>query len=170
MLPQARAATWGTNIFHLVKAKATTHRCAQMLVMLRQYTIASIQHLMAALCLAYVSLVERCFLELTVFRCSSMPTSFPRTQSHKVFTAPCTIKPGIPHTVRITASIVDLIVTPCPNPTATVKRKSPQSSNASLCTSLLTVGPLKCHTQILPFDSHRPVPVSKENDCSGRGQ
>ena len=59
MLPQALRATWDTNIFHSARAKAITHRCAQMLVMLKPCMIASILHQMVALCLAYVSLITK---------------------------------------------------------------------------------------------------------------
>ena len=52
-----------------------------------------------------------------------MRTSFPRTVSRKVSTAQCIIRPGIPHTVQITASTADLIVTPCQNPIVTARRK-----------------------------------------------
>lgn len=62
MLLQALAAIWGTNISPSAKAKATIHRRAQMLVMLKRYMIASIQQLTAAFYHAYVSLVtEFCY-------------------------------------------------------------------------------------------------------------
>lgn len=74
--------------------------------------------------LSCVRLPGHRILLLIIPRYSLMPMSFPRTPSHKVFTAPCTTRHGIPHTVQTTASTADLIVTPCPNPTATPRRKS----------------------------------------------
>lgn len=52
-----------------------------------------------------------------------MPTFFPRTLSHKVSTALCTIRPGIAHMVQIMASIADPIAIPCQSHIATPRRK-----------------------------------------------
>lgn len=54
MLQPARAATSATNTSLSAKAKATTHRRAGMLAMLKRLMIASTQQLTGALCHAYV--------------------------------------------------------------------------------------------------------------------
>ena len=121
MLPPTLAATWATNSSHLAKVKATTPRRAPMPAMLKRLMIASIQQPTAASCHAYVFKAHLISLLLILIfsRYSSMPMSFLRTLSHRVSTAPCTMRHGIPRTAQTTASTVGLTVIPCRNPTAT---------------------------------------------------
>ena len=62
-------------------------------------------------------------LVLISSRYSSMLTFFPRTLSHKVSTAPCTMRPGDPRTAQTTASTAVLTVIQCRNPTATPRAR-----------------------------------------------
>ena len=129
MLPPALAATWATNTSPSAKAKAMTHRLARMLATLRQLMTADTQQLTAASCHAYVlnaPVLQACstrFVILILCRYFSMPTFFPRTQSHKVSTAPCTIRPGVPRTAQTMVNTVVLTVIPCQNPTATPRAR-----------------------------------------------
>lgn len=121
MLQPTLAATWATNTSLSAKAKATTHRRARMLAMLKPLMIPSTQQLMVALSHAYVfsALAIPLVRELIFSRYSSMPTFSLRTLSHKVSTAPCTIRPGDHRTAPTTASTAGLTVIPYRNPTAT---------------------------------------------------
>lgn len=120
MLPPTLAATWATNTSHSAKVKATTPRRAPMPAMLKRLMIASIQQMTAASCHAYVFNAHLISLLILIFsRYSSMPMSCLRTLSHRVSTAPCTMRHGIPRTAQTTASTVGLTVIPCRNPTAT---------------------------------------------------
>ena len=129
MLPPALAATWATNISPSAKAKAMTHRRARMLATLRQLMTAATQQLTAASCHAYVinaPVSKTCstdFIILILRRYSSTPTFSPRTQSHKVSTAPCTIRPGTPRMAQTMVNTVDLTVIPCQNLTATPRTR-----------------------------------------------
>ena len=123
MPPLALVATWDINTSRSVKAKVMTPRLAQMLVMPKQRMTAGTQRLTAALCHAYVSIIALICLLLTVLRSSSMHMSCLKMLFRKVYTAPCTIRPGIAHTVPTMGSTVDLIVTPCRSLTATPRRK-----------------------------------------------
>ena len=125
-MPQpALVATWATNSFPSVKAKATTHKRVRMLAIFKRLMTASTRQLMAATCHVYVfnALFIQIVLVLTFFRCSSMPTFFLRTLSHKVFTALCTMRPGDPRTAPTTASTAGLTVIPCRSPTATPRAR-----------------------------------------------
>lgn len=125
MLHPAPAATWATNSSPSAKVKATTHSRARMLAILKRLMIASTQLMTAALCHAFVfkALVIQLVLVLIFSRYSSMPTFYLRTLSHKVSTAPCTMRPGILRTAQITASTATLTVIPCRNPTATPRAR-----------------------------------------------
>ena len=129
MLPPALAATWATNTSPSAKAKAMTHKRARMLATLRQLMTAATQQLTAASCHAYVfkapvsKTVSTNFVMLILRRYSSTPTFSPRTQSHKVSTAPCTTRPGVPRTAQTMVNTVDLTVIPCQNPTATPRTR-----------------------------------------------
>lgn len=91
-----------------------------------------------------------------------MPMSFPRTPSHKVFTAPCTTRHGVPHTVQTTASTADLIVTPCPNPTATPRRKSQYDPRWHLFAPSLNTLDLSSRLDQLHLNGTPPVFLPKE--------
>ena len=129
MLPPARAVISATNISPSAKAKAMTHRLARMLATLRQLMTAATQQLTAASRHAYVSnapVSKTCSTDsviLTLPRYSSTPTFSPRTQSHKVSTAPCTIRPGAPRTAQTMVNTVDLTVIQCQNLTATPRTR-----------------------------------------------
>lgn len=125
MLHPVLAATWDTNTFPSAKAKAMTHRRAGTLATLKHSMIVSTQQMMVVLCHAYVfrALLISLVLRLIFSRYSSMPTFFPRTLSHKVSTALCTMRPGHPRTAQTTASTADLTAIPCRNPTATPRAR-----------------------------------------------
>ena len=129
MLPPALVVTWATNISPSAKAKVMTHRRARMLATLRQLMTAATQQLTAAICHAYVfnasfsNTYSTDFVILILRRYSSTPTFSPRTQSHKVSTAPCTIRPGAPRTAQTMVNTVDLTVIPCQNLTATPRTR-----------------------------------------------
>ena len=59
--PQVLVAIWDISTFPLVKVKATIHRSAPILVMLKHYMIINTRQLTAALCHAYVP-----FITLTI--------------------------------------------------------------------------------------------------------
>ena len=128
-LPLALAAIWATNISPSAKAKAMTHRRARMLATLRQLMTAATQQLTAAICHAYVfkALISKIcptdFVILILRRFSSTPTFSPRTQSHRVSTVPCTIRPGALRTAQTMVNTVDLTVIPCQNLTATLRTR-----------------------------------------------
>ena len=129
MLLPVLAATWATSISPSAKAKAMTHRHARMLATLRQLMTAATQQLTAASCHAYVfdcPFLKTCFIGFVILilhRYSSTPTFSPRTQSHKVSIAPCTIRPGAPRTAQTMVNTVDLTVILCQNPTATPRTR-----------------------------------------------
>ena len=129
MLLPVLAATWGISTSLLARVKAMIHKPVQMLVTLRQLMTAATQQLTAASCHVYVSdapVSKTCstdFVILILHRYSSTPTFSPRMQSHKVYTAPCIIRPGDPLTAQTMVNTVDLTVIPCQNPTATLRTR-----------------------------------------------
>ena len=129
MLLPVLAAIWATSISRSAKARAMTRRRARMLATLRQLMTAATQQLTAASCHAYVfdaPVSKTCstdFVILILHRYSLTPTFSPRTQSHRVYTALCTIKPGGLRTAQTMVNTADLTVIPCQNPTATPRTR-----------------------------------------------
>ena len=108
MLPLP-VAIWGINTFLLVRVRATIHRRARMLVMLKHSMIVDIQQLTAVSCCAS----------------SSILSFLPRTLYRKVSTVRCTMRPRIPLMVQTMANTAGLIVIPCRKLIATARRKFP---------------------------------------------